>query len=448
MKILLTTHQFFPQFSAGTEVLTLSVARELIKCGYTVHVFTGFPSTKVLADEGRFDEYDYEGIHVYRFHHAYTPMGGQTSMIEVGYDNKLAVIFFENILNTFKAELIHFFHFDRLGTGLIEHAVKNNIPCFFTPTDFWSICPTGQLLINKKTTCSGPNVHAGNCIKHLAMNDKSHSVGFIAKCIPLTVFNIISELTKRKKLPKYPHCEEVNATGGRLAMNISRLKKLSGIISPTQLMTKNLIQNGVPAALIVQSSFGINIDNRKIQYAPQRPLRVGFIGTIASHKGAHILIKAFSSLPVNSATLKIYGNMKEDVKYADNLRDLALNQSNIDFCGVFENSKISTVLEGIDVLVVPSLWFENTPLVIFSAQAVHCPVIASDFPGISEVIHNEVNGLLFEPGNSTALAEKIRQLIEVPSLIEQLSANALKPKSIEMYVDDLLGIWKGDLLAQ
>ena len=130
MKILLTTHQFFPQFSAGTEVLTLSVARELIKRGHIVHIFTGFPSVEELNDEERFDEYDYEGIHVYRFHHAYTPMVGQTSMIEVGYNNQLSACLFNNILKKFKPDIIHFFHLNRLGTNLIDSAIHANIPCF------------------------------------------------------------------------------------------------------------------------------------------------------------------------------------------------------------------------------------------------------------------------------------------------------------------------------
>jgi glycosyltransferase involved in cell wall biosynthesis len=50
----------------------------------------------------------------------------------------------------------------------------------------------------------------------------------------------------------------------------------------------------------------------------------------------------------------------------------------------------------LDVLVVPSIWYENTPLVIYSAQAAGCPVIASNLGGIAEVKHHEDNGLLFK----------------------------------------------------
>ena len=122
MKILLTVHQFFPEYIAGTEVLTLSVASELLRRGNQVHVYTGYPSDKSLKDDERFDEYEFEGIYVYRFHHAYAPMAGQTSMIEVGYDNHLAGAHFEDVLKNFKPDVVHFFHLNRLGSKLIEKA--------------------------------------------------------------------------------------------------------------------------------------------------------------------------------------------------------------------------------------------------------------------------------------------------------------------------------------
>ena len=52
-KILLTVHQFFPQYAAGTEVLTYSVARELMKRGHIVHVLTGHPGRADLREEDR-----------------------------------------------------------------------------------------------------------------------------------------------------------------------------------------------------------------------------------------------------------------------------------------------------------------------------------------------------------------------------------------------------------
>src|SRR3954453_16743152 len=77
MKILLTVHQFFPEYFSGTEVLTYSVARELLSRGHAVAVMTGFPARKNLPPHERLDEYQIDGIHVFRFHHAYVRMNGQ-----------------------------------------------------------------------------------------------------------------------------------------------------------------------------------------------------------------------------------------------------------------------------------------------------------------------------------------------------------------------------------
>ncbi|WP_411726809.1 glycosyltransferase family 4 protein [Methyloglobulus sp.] len=446
MKILLTVHQFFPQYAAGTEVLTLSVARELITRGYEVHVLTGHPGIKELQDEDRFDEYDFEGIHVYRFHHAYTPMAGQISMIEVGYDNQLAAKYFGQILEKFKPGVVHFFHLNRLGTGLIEHAVRAGIPCFMTPTDFWSICPTGQLVLGDGKLCSGPSAYAGNCVKHFAQSTKKGWAGKVAQWLPTVAIDLLVRLTQAEIMPPYPQQVEVKAISSRLAKNVTRLNQLSKIISPNSFMTEKLIKFGVSPELIVQSAFGVEVPKELIKVDRQslrQPFRVGYIGTLAPHKGCHILIDAFKALPGGKAILKIYGNLEDLPEYSCVLKRFADTVDNIEFCGIFHNSKISEVLADLDVLVVPSLWYENTPLVVYSAQAANCPVIASDLPGISEVIRDQVNGLLFETGNVEELAKRLSRFIGEPDLVSQLSTNAVQPKSTVTYVDELSKIWEG-----
>lgn len=444
MKILFTVHQFFPEFSSGTEVLTLSVARELMERGYDVHVFSGHPSEAQIMEENRFDEYDYEGIHVYRFHHAYTPMFGQISMVDLSYNNTLAAKYFEQVLEIYKPDLVHFFHLNRLGTGLIDLAVRTGIPAFMTPTDFWAICPTAQLLLCNGDLCQGPNEYAGNCVKHYAESTKNGLIGNLAKWLPTTLANLLVRLTQANLMPPYPHRIEVHSIGSRLGINVARLNQLKGIISPNQFMSEKLVQHGVIPDLIVHSAFGVDVVNNVEDldcHLPRHPLRVGFIGTLIPHKGCHVLIKAFKSLSSGQAVLKVYGNMDEIPEYSNALKRLADNNDAIEFCGTFHNSKIGKVLAELDVLVVPSLWYENTPLVIYSAQAARCPVIASNFPGISEVIRDEVNGLLFEADNVMALTKQLTRLIEETSLLNKLSSCSATPKSTATYVDELLSTW-------
>jgi len=446
MRFLLTTHQFFPHFAAGTEILTYSVARELIKRGHTVHIVTGYPGDASLSDGARFDEYDFEGIHVYRFSHSYTPMGGQTSMIAVGYDNILGAAYFNRILEDFKPDVVHFFHLNRLGTGLIERAVEAGIPSFMTPTDFWVICPMGQLLLDDGRLCTGPSIHAGNCLKHFARITQKGVLGKVVEFLPTSWVDQIARLTKNGVLPIYPKHDEVVALANRIPVNVMRLNKLSGIIAPNEFMRDFLVMYGVAAHLITVAAFGVDVTEPVIengQRIEQRsPLRIAFIGTLAPHKGCHVLIEAFRMLTNESATLKIYGRLDDFPDYARSLEKLADKHTLISFCGTFPNSEIGQIFADIDVLIVPSLWYENTPLIIYSAQAAHCPVIASNLPGLAAVVQDKVNGLLFEPNNSIDLAHQIQLLINENGLLQRLSTDSSSPKNSKMYVNELLNLWQ------
>lgn len=450
MRILLTSHQFFPQFAAGTEVLTYSVARELMKRGHEVNVFTGHPAGGNLADDDRFDEYDFEGVHVYRFHHAYVPMGGQVSMIEIGYDNKLATSLFGKILMRFKPDVVHFFHLNRLGTGLIESAVKERIPCYLTPTDFWTICPTSQLRLPNGGLCSGPRTYAGNCVKHFAQNQNTGLAAKLVAHLPDIGVDLLVAITRRGVLPSYPKSEEVTAIASRLGINVARLNQLTGIVAPTKFIKDLFIKLGVVPGLITHSPYGIDLTaNEASQRSAKSPhvMRIGFIGTLAPHKGCHVLIEAFKNLLPSKANLKIYGSMEDFPNYSQDLVRSSAGHLTIEFCGTFPNSRIAQVLDEFDVLVIPSLWYENTPLVLYSAQAAGCPVIASDVPGMSEAIQPGVNGLLFSAGNVAALTAQLARLIDIEGLLFKLSANSVRPKSSVIYVDELLSLWQGKTSA-
>lgn len=442
MKILLTVHQFFPQFSAGTEILTYSVARELINRGHEVRILTGHPANQALSDEARCDEYTFDNIQIYRFHHAYTPMGDQISLLEIDYDNHLAARYFRQILDNFNPDIVHFFHLHRLGTGLIDQAVQAGIPAFMTPTDFWAICNTAQLLLCNGQMCSGPSAYAGNCVKHFAQNKRNGLVGKVLQYLPTPLVDGLVRLTQLGVMPDYPNRLEVLAASNRLNINIARLNQLKRIISPTSLVTKLLINYGISPDHITQSAFGIDVtEMTSLRLPPRQPLRIGYIGTLAQHKGVHILIEAFKALPIDVAILNIYGSPDNFPDYANELKQLAGNHSGISFCGTFPNASISDIFADLDVLVVPSLWYENTPLVLYSAQAARCPVIASDFSGLSDVIHDEDNGLLFKAGDITALSKQLSRLIDEPDLLKQFSHHARQPKSTVTYVDELLAIW-------
>lgn len=446
MRVLLTIHQFFPDFSAGTEVLTYSVAKELIGRGHEVRVMTGHPENSTLLGEGGdVEEYDYDGIHVYRYNHSNEQALVAGSRMQLDYDNQLAAGFFEQILNEFEPDIVHFFHLSRLGSGLITKTVEKAIPAFLTPTDFWVICPKARMSYADGQACSGPSANAGNCAMHLAAQPFGAQAESLVKFVPSAIGDFIVRSLQSQAAFDLRSFNEVKALGKRLPTNIHRLNCLNKIVVPNRTLENLLLRYGVDRGKIVLSSYGIKFDQATVCHvkgATSSRLRIGFIGTLASHKGCHVLVEAFQLLDKGTATLKIFGSETEFPEYSRELRDRSEDDPLIEFCGTFPNSSIGQVLSELDVLVVPSIWTENTPLVIYSAQAAGCPVLASDVPGIAEAIDDDVNGLLFERGSSKALYQCLLKLITDPVILKRLAVNAPTPKSIATYVDELLMIWE------
>ena len=167
-------------------------------------------------------------------------------------------------------------------------------------------------------------------------------------------------------------------------------------------------------------------------------MRLGFIGAFYEGKGVHVLLDAVRRLGREAAVeLKIYGSEREFPKYAARMRSLAGSDPRIRFCGTFPAGTIDRVLRDMDTLVVPSVWYENSPLVLHSAQAAGVPVIATNSPGMTEVIRDECNGLLFEKGDAEHLALQIGRLIDDRDLLCRLSSSAIKPKTMAVYVNEL-----------
>ena len=446
MKILLTTHQFLPDFSAGTEILTFETAKELQRRGHEVAVFTGFPGSNELKDSERFDSYCYEGIQVERFHHAYVAMGGQTNIMEAEYNNLFFAAYFRKFLQKLQPDIVHFFHLHRLSASAIDVCHDLSIPTVLTPTDFWLVCFTNQLRMPGNLLCTGPDCRRVNCLRHAVALSQPPTVNSLIGKLPDWLVCLIIRLISVAPFADNIYFNHVRALGERPAFMKQRMNKLSRVIAPTRLMIKILTDHGLLPEKITFSRFGINLKPflyRASKEANGRPrLRIGYIGALQEHKGVHLLLKAFHSLSKDDPIdLNIYGKTDDCPEYVTELRRIANDDARIAFCGTFPNSQIGDIFSNIDVLVVPSIWYENTPLVIYSAHAAGCPVIATNLGGMSEVVHHGENGLLFEPGYVSGLAAAINQLAHNRGLLRRLTGNIRQPKSIESYVAELVGIY-------
>jgi glycosyltransferase involved in cell wall biosynthesis len=98
------------------------------------------------------------------------------------------------------------------------------------------------------------------------------------------------------------------------------------------------------------------------------------------------------------------------------------------------------VMTGIDVLAVPSIWYDF-PLVVPSALATNTPVLATDLPGMNEMIQHDVNGLLFERYDWKGLAMQIRRLVEDRDLLFRLRKGIQAVKTVEQMGAEYLDLY-------
>lgn len=449
LKILLTTHQFLPEFFAGTEILTFEIAKELQRLGHEVLVFAGFPAPKELDDADRFDRYIYEGIPVERFHHSRSPMGGQTNIVEAEYNNVLVASHLQRYVQEHKPDVVHFIHLARLSASAVDVCSHFGIPMVLTPTDFWYVCPTSQLRLPDNSLCSGPDRNGVNCLRHVMAIAGPPNVRAMLDKLPDWLLASLIQINNEASFLKGWIFPWVRALSRRPDFLKKRINMVDRVIVPTRLMASVLKNHGVNPKKIIFSPYGVSLHNyNKISRFHKSfsscgdKLRIGFIGTLYEHKGAHLLVKAIRSLPnYEPIELKVYGRTDESPQYMNELMRIVNDDRRIIFLGTFPNKQIGHVLSSIDVLVVPSIWYENTPLVIYYAQAVGCPVIASNMEGIAEVVHHGENGLLFEPGDVQGLAEAIKNLATDRELLDRLSKNARMPRSLSEYVEELVAIY-------
>ena len=442
MRILLTVHQFLPDHTTGTEVLTFQVARELKKSGHEVRIVTGYPMKRVPESNKRFDQYEYQGLQVERYYHQEgAAVGQQSNIVELEYHNHLFADWLRRFLDEWRPDIVHFFHLKNLSATSIDICRDIGIPMVLTPTDFWLVCPTNQLLLPDGSLCDGPDRQGVNCLRHVVTNTQSSIIRRFFEFAPDSWIASAIRISTSSVLAKRPPFSWACALASRTEFIRQRVRGLDCILAPTRFMENLLVTHGMLPKKLECSRFGIDLSGfgpPPIRRGALDALRVGFIGSLLHHKGAHILLDAVRRIPVEiPLVVQVYGNQSVSPEYVKQLVELVGDDPRIHFCGTFPNEAIGEVFANIDVFVVPSLWYENTPLVMYSAQAACCPIVSSNLGGMSEVIRDGIDGLLFPSGDSEALASILEKLCLNREMVNTLAENSPRVKSITEYTSEL-----------
>jgi glycosyltransferase involved in cell wall biosynthesis len=188
---------------------------------------------------------------------------------------------------------------------------------------------------------------------------------------------------------------------------------------------------GLPRSKLIVSDYGFVPHSPAPGGAnPERALvRIGFVGTLVWHKGLHVLLEAARRLPAERYELEVWGSLDTFPEYTASLQAAARGLP-VRFYGAFQNGSGADVYSRFDLLVVPSLWPENSPLVIHEAFMAGVPVVAARSGGIPELVTDGVNGVLYDPGSPTALAGALQGLILRPDRLEEMARRVPAVKTI------------------
>ena len=124
------------------------------------------------------------------------------------------------------------------------------------------------------------------------------------------------------------------------------------------------------------------------------------------------------------------------------LRQLAGDDPRIHLHGRFENRDVAAIVAGLDLLIVPSNWYEVGPLTIMEAFAVGTPVIAAALGNMADLVHDGVDGLHFRPDDAADLARQLRRIRDDPELLPRLRQGIVPPISIDDEMRTLLRIYE------
>lgn len=326
---------------------------------------------------------------------------------------------FEQFLISVRPDLIHFNHTENMSTNLVRVARKvSSAPIVYTLHEFLALCANnGLLLMSDGSLCTGPETQ---------------------KCA-LCVGHTTEEIEQRKLLYQE---------------NFSRVDLF---ISPSRQLKERFVQNGMEATRIYYSQNGIsypgNARPEKDRQAHQSKIQFFCIGQFAPHKGLFTLLDAaekLARLAPQRFEVRLHGRVNEFARQSEMLQQIESLAGVVFLEGPYDNRKIYDLLKKADALIVPSIWYENSPLTIQEAFVAGVPVITSNIGGMRELVPDGVYGLQFQVKDSDDLAKKMLSIIEKPELLNTFRANILSMhiKTIEENAIELADLYRNLLNAR
>jgi len=429
MRVLLVVHGYPPQGTGGTEIYVHSLALALRAQGEEVFVLAreadparpDFATREELAD----------GLRVLRVNNTFCQVRSVRDAYLSAAVRRLAGDWIEEV----RPDVAHLHHLTGLSGDLPLECARRGLPVVLTLHDYWLICHRGQLLDRDLRRCAGPLPGGcAGCLGEAAI--VSPATGAEAAAAATAAAALARAAARR--LPRgvtrsLRRAAAAAARDGQAAATLRRARALqqacraaTRCLAPSSTVRERFLAFGVEAARLTPQELGLDLAPfRGLRPAPgDGRLRIGFLGSLMVSKAPHLALEAYAGLPPGRASLQLFGAHAAyhgDDGYRARLEPL-LRLPGVRYGGALPHAEVPAALAGLDIVVVPSVWLENSPLVIREAFAAGVPVVAADLGGMAEMVEDGRSGLLFRPGDAADLRRCLARLLEEPGLRERLRA--------------------------
>lgn len=447
--ILLVNHGYPPLYNAGSEIDIQNIALGLRRENFA----TNWNNVAVFSRESDPFEKDFHvrltsdtinsSIPVFLVNNPReAPYGRITSD---GIDNS-----FRQVMAQLRPRIVHFGHVNHLSARLPTIAKQEyGAKIVFTLHDFFFLCPRGQFLI------VGPSPTNSLSLSSSATTDS------ISPPYELCHQQIHEKCAKRCFACRFGEDDndtmENNYWTKWVEKRMTIFRKMADssvdiFTVPSHHLRNKFLENGYPASKLRYLPYGFDHQRlsgrtRNIDWDRMDNIYTfGYIGRHEPSKGIHLLIDAVfqlfhDELPVSwirPFSVVIFGRSNGAItsslhrRVESNIRSLLARNPNLDehrlrniiqFSSEYNNVNIvRDVFNYVDCIVVPSIWDENSPLVIHEAQQVRVPVITANTGGMAELVHENINGYQFEHRNVDSLSKVMKKVLLNPSHMATLGS--------------------------
>jgi glycosyltransferase involved in cell wall biosynthesis len=440
MRALHAIHNFLPRHRAGSEIYCLQLCQALQEGGVGTHVLCA--EYDPALPHGHLRWYAVDGVGVTAVVNNWAFSSFAESYAPPALEERFA-----QVLDMLQPDVLHVHNLLNLSFGLPALARRRGIPVVATLHDYTLVCAAGgqRVHVAEEHVCT--TIDPERCARCFPQHPLASQLGLGRIALRRVGGRRLGALAAalRRRLPRAAATLARAAAGptagtlapaaieDRLAAARAVFADVDLFVAPSRALADEYRRLGLPDGRLRVSDYGFpplpGLPGPPRRRGAAEPLRIGFAGTLVWHKGAHVLLAAAKLLPPGGWELVLFGDTTTFPDYSARLRRDAEGLP-VRFAGPFDHSLAGGAFAEVDVLVVPSLWPENSPLVIHEAFQAGVPVVGSRLGGTAELVEDGRSGLLYEATSPAALAAALGRLLAEPELQTRLAAGVPQVKPI------------------